>query len=71
MALFPLDCVLPVFPRACPAQSGRRTHMYASAKTLVRPCPEKKPLISELETHLLPIYLNDYFRTGTIWCLVL
>jgi hypothetical protein len=71
MALFPLDCVLRVFPRACPAQSGRRTHMYASAKTLVRPCPEKKPLISELETHLLPIYLNDYFRTGTIWCLVL
>ncbi len=78
-ALFPPGCVLRVFPRACPAQSGRRTHIYASAKTparhrersgeaggLVRPCPEKKALLSELETYLLPITLKDYFRMGTI-----
>jgi hypothetical protein len=70
MALFPLGCVLRVFPLACPAQSGRRTRMYASAKTLCvsrrslkakadaapaqspgsSTCPEKKSLISELET---------------------
>jgi hypothetical protein len=38
--------------------------MYVSAKTLVRPYPEKKSLISELETYLLPICLTDYFRMG-------
>jgi hypothetical protein len=31
----------------------------------VRPSPEKKLLISELETWLLRIYPKDYFRVGT------
>jgi hypothetical protein len=43
MAIFPLGCVLRWFTPAA-------YHMYASAQTFVRPCPEKKSLIYELET---------------------
>ena len=47
MALFPMSGVLRGFPSAAYA-------MYASTKTLVRPCSSKKSLIYELETYLVP-----------------
>ena len=43
MAFFPLSGVLRGFPPATYL-------MYASVKTLVRPCSEEKLLISELDT---------------------
>lgn len=55
MAIFPMNCVLRGFPRACPVFSGATYQMYALAKTLVRPCSSKKLLISELDTY----YLDD------------
>ncbi len=47
MALFSMSGVLRGFPSA-------EYHLYASTKTLVRPCSSKKLLIYELETYAPP-----------------
>jgi hypothetical protein len=66
MALFPLGFVLSPRRRLSEPEAAcfrlRRTHMYASAKTLVRPCPEKKSLISDLETSLMPTSISEWAR---------
>jgi hypothetical protein len=46
MALFPMSCVLRRFPFAA-------YHMYASTKTLVRPCSSKKALIYEMQIWIM------------------
>jgi hypothetical protein len=66
-ALFPLGCVLRVFPPA--AYSHVRLGENPCAAPAQSPgsstCLDNKSLISELETQLLPLYLKDYFRMGT------
>jgi hypothetical protein len=47
MALFPMSGVLRGFPSA-------EYYLYASTKTLVRPCSSEKLLIYELETYRVP-----------------
>ena len=57
MAFFPMSGVLLGFPSAT-------YFVYASTKTLVRPCSSKKLLIYELETYLVLIVLQGiYGRT--------
>jgi len=58
MALFSVSGVLRGFPAATYL-------MYASPQTLVRPCPSKKLLISELETHASAQFLPGRQWMGT------